>query len=157
MRAKILAAGALATVLTLGALGGGAALASGGNDDNVTSGSVQAPEREFENEAREDMNLGQRAGLNASDAAEAALASQPGKVTKVELDDEEGYVVYEVEIIDNNGVEHDLKVDAGNGDILKSETDNDNDDNDANDADDRDDDDRDDGHDDDADDDRDDD
>ena len=151
MRAKILAAGALATVLTLGALGGGAALASGGNDDNVTSGSVQAPEREFENEAREDMNLGQRAGLNASDAAKAALASQPGKVTKVELDDEEGYVVYEVEIIDNNGVEHDLKVDAGNGDILKAETDNDND------ADDRDDDDRDDDHDDDADDDRDDD
>lgn len=140
MNGKILAAGALATVLTLGALGGGAALASGGNDDSAASGSVQAPEREFENEAREDKNLGQRAGLSASDAANAALNSQPGEVTKVELDDEEGYVVYEVEIIANNGVEHDLKVDAGNGDILKADTDNDDDRDDRDDDNDRDDD-----------------
>lgn len=140
MRAKIIAAGALATVLTLGTLGGGAALASGGNDDNVTGGSVQAPERDFENDAREDMNLKQRAELSASDAAKAALDSQPGEVTKVEIDDEEGYVVYEVEIIANNGIEHDLKVDAGNGDILASDTDRDDDQDDLDDDDDRDDD-----------------
>lgn len=147
MSKKILAGSALAAVLALGAIGGGSALASSSpGSDDVTRGSVQAPEREFENDAREDRSLEQRAKIGFADAEQAATAARQGEVTKVELEEEGGFVVYEVDIAGDNGVEHDITVDAGNGNILATETGRD----DAQDRDDRYDDDRydDDGHDD---------
>jgi uncharacterized membrane protein YkoI len=62
--------------------------------------------------------LQDKATLSAADAETAALVANPGvSVVKTELDNENGALVYSVEL--SNGSE--VKVDAGNGAILFSE------------------------------------
>jgi uncharacterized membrane protein YkoI len=124
MRGKVLAGGAIAAVLTVGTLTNGEAIASAGSDD-ITGGSIQAPDREFESDDREKRELRSLAEITIPGAAEAAHEAHPGQVTKIEIEDEEGYVVYEVEVAGDEGVYHEMKVDAGNGDILESETEDD--------------------------------
>ncbi|HDL49475.1 MAG TPA: hypothetical protein ENH33_05895 [Actinobacteria bacterium] len=61
-------------------------------------------------------------GLIGEQAArDAALAAFDGTVQKVELDNENGAVVYSVEIINSSGAGADVKVDAGNGTVLAQE------------------------------------
>ena len=70
------------------------------------------------NEADEATALQGQATISAADAESAALAANPGtSVVKSELDDENGTVVYSVEL--SNGA--DVKVDAGNGSFLTTE------------------------------------
>ena len=47
----------------------------------------------------------------------------PGKGLKAELENENGYLVYGVEIAEADRQIADVKVDAGNGKVLKIETD----------------------------------
>ena len=69
-------------------------------------------------EADEAAALQDKATLSAADAEAAALAANPGTtVVKTELDNENGVLVYSVEL--SNG--QDVKVDAGNATILHSE------------------------------------
>lgn len=138
MRGKVLAGGALAVVLTVGTLTSGAAISSADSDD-ITGGSIQAPDREFESDDREKRELRSLAGITVPDATESARAAHPGQVTKVEIEDEEGYVVYEVELAGGDGAYYEMKVDAGNGSILQSETEDDSHDDDLDDRDDDDD------------------
>ena len=84
-------------------------------------------------EADEAASLAQLATVTPDEASQAALASQPGSVVKVELDNENGNVVYSVEIDTGSGVV-DVKVDAGNATVLVSEPD-DGDENEADEAD----------------------
>jgi uncharacterized membrane protein YkoI len=135
MRGKVLAGGALAAVLTVGTLTNGAAIASAGSDD-IICGSIQAPQQEFESYDREKRELRSLAGITIPGAAEAAREAHPGQVTKIEIEDEEDYVVYEVGVAGDEGVYHEMKVDAGNGDILESETEDDSHDDDFDDRDD---------------------
>lgn len=66
-------------------------------------------------EADESAALLDKATITAADAEAAALAANPGAtVVKTELDNENGALVYSVEL--SNGA--DVKVDAGNGSIL---------------------------------------
>lgn len=59
-----------------------------------------------------------QAKISASDAESAALAANPGaSVTKSELDNENGALVYSVEL--SNG--SDVKVDAGTGQVLHTD------------------------------------
>lgn len=127
MRGKILAVGVLAALLTLAAVGGNMAIASSSGGGDTSRGSVEAPEREHENDAREDRSLKERSSISLADAEQAATDAQPGEVTKVEIEEEEGFIVYKVEVAGAGGAEHELEVDAGNGDILDSETDYDDD------------------------------
>ena len=63
--------------------------------------------------------LQSQATISAADAEAAALAANPGaSVVQTELDDENGSVVYSVEL--DNG--SDVNVDATNGTILTTET-----------------------------------
>lgn len=75
-------------------------------------------------EAAEAEALAPLATITAEEAKAAALAAVPGQVVEVELDNENGSVVYSVEIDTGSGVV-DVKVDAGNADILHQENDND--------------------------------
>ena len=69
-------------------------------------------------EADEAATLQSKATITAKDAEAAALAANPGTtVVKTELDNENGALVYSVEL--SNGM--DVKVDAGNGKILHTE------------------------------------
>lgn len=65
------------------------------------------------------------AKISLDSAMNAALKQVPGKVLKVELENENGYLVYGVEIAKPDHQIVDVKVDAGNGKILKIDQDND--------------------------------
>jgi len=47
----------------------------------------------------------------------------PGKILKVELEKQSKYIIYEMEIVGQDGVVHELYVDAKTGDVLHSEVD----------------------------------
>jgi uncharacterized membrane protein YkoI len=71
------------------------------------------------NEADEAAALQSKAAISAADAESAALAANPGaSVVKTELDDENGTVVYSVELSNSA----DVKVDATNGTILTTDS-----------------------------------
>lgn len=56
---------------------------------------------------------------------ELALAQYPGSVIReTELENESGRYIYELEVVDAQGIEWDLELDATNGQILKNHQDN---------------------------------
>lgn len=87
--------------------------------DPSYTGSIQVPEGSVElNEADERAALQSLATITADEASQAALAANAGTtVASVELDDENGSLIYEVTL--SSGV--DVKVDAGTGDILATD------------------------------------
>lgn len=56
-------------------------------------------------------------------AVSEALKTVPGKALKAELENEDGYLIYGVEIVKADHQIADVKVDAGNGKVLKIDTD----------------------------------
>jgi uncharacterized membrane protein YkoI len=75
-----------------------------------------------ENEAAESAALAKLAKITEADARKAALAKFPGAtIQKASLEDENGNVVWAVELTDTNKAAHEVKVDAGNGAILAVE------------------------------------
>ncbi len=145
---KLIAGAAAATILTLG---GGAALAAQqapATTDNETrqeqqdpsyKGSVKAPGDKAGNEAAEGKEgKGNEAAEKKQEAAEsqqlqglakvdqaaaekAALGAVPGTVKDAELGNENGYVVWDVEVAGQGGKATDVKIDAGNGKVLAQE------------------------------------
>ena len=86
------------------------------------TGSITVDESQYEgmSEAEEAAALQQKATISTADAEQTALAANPGtSVVKTELENENGTVVYGVEL--SNG--KDVKVDAGAGVILHTEAD----------------------------------
>ena len=57
--------------------------------------------------------------ISVEDAISIALSQIPGEITKVELDTENGRLVYEVDIITWAGIEYDMEIDAQTGRIKK--------------------------------------
>lgn len=52
---------------------------------------------------------------------EKATKNRPGRILEVELEDEKGVYVYEIEMLDENGIVHDLRYDAKTGEFLGQE------------------------------------
>jgi len=98
------------------------------NEANETGEQAEANEADAEDqaEAAESSRLQSLATITPEQAKSAALAQVPGTVKKVELENEDGNVVYGIEIKTADG-ERDVKVDAGNGTVLHVEKDDDND------------------------------
>ncbi len=93
--------------------------------DPMLNGSVQAPDDESTSEADEQAQLAQLDGLiSEQDAIDAAVAAG-GTSTSAELENENGSVIWEVEVTADDGTVEEVKVDAGNGDILDREADDD--------------------------------
>ena len=93
--------------------GNEAAEASEANEQNeTTSPAEQAEAAQYQKLAR----------ITADQARSAALASVPGTATSVELENEDGNLVYGVTVKVAGG-EKDVKVDAGNGKVLQVEQD----------------------------------
>jgi uncharacterized membrane protein YkoI len=61
------------------------------------------------------------AKISMMDALNKAQAKVPGKAVEVELKKEDGYLIYEVEIVRPDRTVMELEVDAGNGAILRTE------------------------------------
>ncbi len=87
--------------------------------DSADTGSETADE-----EAAEAAALAGLATITADQAQAAALAAVPGTVVQVELDNENGSVVYSVEVDTGSGIV-DVKVDAGNGTVVHHDADDD--------------------------------
>jgi len=78
---------------------------------------------EKQNEIAENQALQAKARITADVAKGAALKAVPGTVEEVSLDNENGNLVYSVEIQTASGTV-DVKVDAGNGQVLAQDRDN---------------------------------
>ena len=129
---RLVIGGATAAGLTLGvaALAGAATTPdqpAAAEQDDVQepsyNGSIQAPEGpESQSEADEAKALERLATITPDEAEQVAQAAVPnGTVKEVELEDENGSVVYGVEMTDANGSEVDVKIDAGDGTVLGQE------------------------------------
>ncbi len=78
-------------------------------------------EKGQDNEAAESSSLQSLAKITPAQARASALQAVPGKVIKVSLDNENGNVVYSVEVQTAKGLV-DVKVDAGNGKVLAQDS-----------------------------------
>jgi len=96
--------------------------ASEASEANESKNGEKGEEAEDKAEGAESERLKSLARITPEQAQAAALAQVPGTVKKVELENEDGNVVYGVEIKTANG-ESDVKVDAGDGRVLHIEKD----------------------------------
>lgn len=139
------ATGILAATLALG--GAGIAIATSDADDTTVTGTVQAPPEETApdgtevemTDAEEAAALEGLATITPEEAEAAALAAVPGTASEVELDDEDGFVVYEIEVNAADGSVTEVLVDAGDGSVLAQEAEDADDANEADEVDDDDD------------------
>lgn len=69
-----------------------------------------------------EVNYAKLANVTIDRAIASALKVEPGQVIKAELENENGYLVWGVEVASNNQI-HEVKVDAKNAKILKIGTD----------------------------------
>lgn len=136
---KLLAGGLLTLLIGAGAAGIASAQSGGptttadtkGEDESPAyTSSVTAPDNGSDtgtdDEAAESASLEGLAKTTPEQAKTAALAAVPGTADKAELGNENGNVVYEVEVTGSDGKHTDVKVDAGNGAVLAQETDDEN-------------------------------
>jgi len=93
----------------------------GGND----TGTGAETEDSQASEAEEAKALEALATTTPAEATSAALAAVPGTAGTVELEDENGFVVYSVPVTGTDGTTVDVKVDAGNATVLAQDADND--------------------------------
>ncbi|MBF6165839.1 PepSY domain-containing protein [Streptomyces gardneri] len=86
-----------------------AAVATGGPDDHTVS---------FQSSAA-DWSLVADTGISRQQAIDKAVQAVPGgRVVSAELDTDRGKPVWEVELTTPQGVEHDVTIDAGSGEVL---------------------------------------
>jgi uncharacterized membrane protein YkoI len=95
------------------------------DDQNETTvkGSISVPESATEvPDAEESAQLAKLATVDATAAEAAATASVPGStVINTDLNDEDGFLVYDVDVKDGAGTVTEVTIDAGNGTVLASE------------------------------------
>ncbi|MEN3003978.1 PepSY domain-containing protein [Dehalobacterium formicoaceticum] len=124
MDKKKIATLALVGVLALG--GTGTAFAISANSASQNNPKAMTDEQAIETETQDENVVLPTGGIDQASAEQKALASIPGGVVVTsELEEENGVIVYGVEIKTGNAV-HDVKVDAITGAILKSDQDGDN-------------------------------
>jgi uncharacterized membrane protein YkoI len=124
MRAKKLLL-ALAAAMALLVVGGAAYAAEGGDEEDTYRGSISAP-------GQDESSLQELAKPDQAAAEQAALEAVPGTVHETELEtSDNGYVVYDIEVAGEDGKNHEVKVDAGNGEILHQDLEDEVDESDA--------------------------
>lgn len=124
---KAIATGAAALGLMLGAAGITAAATNSGSSNEAAVESEQGPEPSYQSSITADKGapLDGLAKITPEAAATAAANATNGTAGEVELENENGNVVYGVEITQPDGTKLDVKVDAGNGRVLAKEADTD--------------------------------
>lgn len=107
LAATILGGGVAGSVLNL------SAFATGNTDSAQTEVSEKDEQKQLEKEAK----------LTKQESIDIALKEVQGSASDVELENEDGVVIYSVEITDDQGQKHEVAVDANTGKILKVEAD----------------------------------
>ena len=117
-----MALGAATLALALVGVGYGANQAGARNPTYTSSIQVKDQDREEHGERHEEggeaAQLASLAKIEMTQATSAALAQVPGTVLKASLDNENGNLVYSVEVKTGANEIKDVKVDAGNGAVL---------------------------------------
>lgn len=121
---RIVATGAAALGIALGAAGITAAATTGTNGGDSPDRADVAYESSIT--ADPGATPSGLATITETDASAAAVAATGGTAGKVELENEHGNVVYGVEITLTDGSRLDVTVDAGNATVLDREADDDN-------------------------------
>lgn len=141
----------IATVAAMALVGGGTAtaLATTGDDESSAAAkksSVQlkddtrgddrdddrADDREDDrnddrDDAEENTTAVKAAKVTAADAIKAALADKSGTAVSAELDDEDGGLVWDIDVLGKGSTWHSVQVDPGTGKVLGSHTEQDED------------------------------
>lgn len=98
------------------------------NDSQVQEpnyvGSIKVIDTNSNDETSEEATLKGLAKISKADAEAFALTKVPGTVVKTSLENENGYLVYSVEIKNAQGKVSDVKIDAGSGTVLNIESSN---------------------------------
>lgn len=114
MKKKWIAAmGTGALVIGVAVAGAGFADSDGGEIINGTIRVGQRTEAQFPSMAK----------ISMDEAVQKALASVQGRVLKTELEDENGFLVYDVEVVSGDNAVMEVMVDAGSGEVLAMERD----------------------------------
>jgi len=94
-----------------------------GQQDQTESAAQDLKEaKDVKTEQKEDAALASKAKITKDEAIKAALAAYPGYAVKgAAIENENGYLVYEVKMADKAGNALEVKVDAGNGKVLAAE------------------------------------
>src|SRR3712207_4282648 len=93
--------------------------------DGSYKGSIAAPDQSG-------ASLQELANIDQAAAEKAALGAVPGTIHETELEtSDNGYVVYDIELAGKDGKSHEIKVDAGNGEILHHDLEDEADESDA--------------------------
>jgi uncharacterized membrane protein YkoI len=130
MTAKTVVSVTIPAVLAFGFLGAGRAVSqekrqpaykSSIQVTDQKSGGERGERGKRHGEAAEAAHLAPLAKIDLTHATAAALAQVPGKALRTALDDENGNVVYSVEVQTTAGEVKDVKVDAGTGVVLHVE------------------------------------
>ncbi|MGE8079829.1 PepSY domain-containing protein [Peribacillus loiseleuriae] len=121
----------LASVLALGVVGGGAVGVHAIQPEKSIQPTSTVNQEETATEEKQDSNeqakLQKEASITQDEATKTVLAQyQGGTIKQVELEDEDGSVVYGVDVVSKDGKSYDVKVDAKTGKITKAEDDNEN-------------------------------
>ncbi|MFD0024217.1 PepSY domain-containing protein [Streptomyces sp. NPDC058382] len=119
MKRKIIIAAVTAAVL----VGGGAATAVALADDDGHGGDARTATTGSSAAGRGTAN----ARVTVGDAVRAAAGAVPGTVTEAELDDEDGGLVWELDVYGSDRAWHDVTVDPGDGKVLGKRVDRDDD------------------------------
>jgi uncharacterized membrane protein YkoI len=75
--------------------------------------------------SKQSAQLVNEAVLNVDQAMSIALAEVPGKVIETEIEKEDGKLVWEISVLDDQHQTFELEIDANSGELLKKELDDD--------------------------------
>ncbi|RKL61450.1 hypothetical protein DXT63_16615 [Thermoanaerobacteraceae bacterium SP2] len=94
-----------------------------GQQDQTESKAQDLKEtKDVKAEQQEDANLASKAKIKKDEAIKAAMAAYPGYAVKgAAIGNENGYLIYEIKMVDNAGKSLEVKVDAGNGKVLAAD------------------------------------
>ena len=92
----------------------GAAIFAESDESDIRDGTIRV-------EQKSEADFPALAKISLNQAVEKALNAAPGNVLKTELENEDGFLVYEVKVVTPDKSIRDVKVDAGSGKILALE------------------------------------
>jgi uncharacterized membrane protein YkoI len=107
-----------------GLLGTGVALAASPTHyaDEVETSSIKLPQSRSGGQAEDQTSLQKLATVTQAQAEAAAIAAQPdGKVLKSRLEEEHGYLVWQIDV-EHGKKETQFSVDPGTGQVLAAES-----------------------------------
>ena len=111
---KVLLAVAIAIAVLVGA-----GVAYGANNSSSESDEDEAYKGSVSVAGKNESSLHKLANIDEAAAEQGALEAVPGTVHETELEtSDNGYLIYDIEIAGDDGKEHEVTVDAGNGKVL---------------------------------------